>query len=67
MCPQDGSFIVRDPSKAEEKRLGFYSLSIWHSGKTRHLRYVKTFLSLISISQVFVQDKISLRQKICSW
>ena len=44
MCPQDGGFIVRDPSKAEEKRLGFYSLSIWHSGKTRHLRYVKTFL-----------------------
>ncbi|XP_065921049.1 serine/arginine repetitive matrix protein 1-like isoform X2 [Dysidea avara] len=34
----DGCFIVRDPSKAEEKRLGFYSLSIWHAGKTRHLR-----------------------------
>jgi len=37
---QDGCFIVRDPSKADEKRLGFYSLSIWHCGKTRHLRYV---------------------------
>ena len=31
---------MRDPSKADEKRLGFYSLSIWHCGKTRHLRYV---------------------------
>ena len=35
---QDGCFIVRNPSKPEEKKLGFYSLSIWHCGKTRHLR-----------------------------
>ena len=55
-CVQkDGGFIVRDPSRVEDKGLGFYSLSVWHGGETLHFRYVKTSLNLVMfISCVFV-------------
>ena len=33
---QDGTYIVRDSTKIA----GEYSLSLWHSGGVRHLRYM---------------------------